>query len=82
MKSQAEFRIIVRVASLVGLFDCMDPSPFRERDLAGEAEESIAGWAQDSGRYDELVLVIRLPESECSAETEQAIMAAVANHFG
>jgi hypothetical protein len=39
--------IEVRVAELKQLFNAMDPSPFRERDLDPNAEEFIVGWARE-----------------------------------
>jgi hypothetical protein len=38
----------------------MDPSPFRERDLAPEAEEFIVGWARELARDAPLALVVHL----------------------
>jgi len=37
----------VRVAELRQLFNAIDPSPFRERDLDPRAEEFIVEWARD-----------------------------------
>jgi hypothetical protein len=39
--------IEVRVAELRQLFNAIDPSPFRERDLDPRAEEFIVEWARD-----------------------------------
>jgi len=39
--------IKVRVAELRQLFNAIDPSPFRERDLDPRAEEFIIEWAGD-----------------------------------
>src|SRR5215469_16180756 len=39
--------IEVHVGELRQLFDAIDPSPFRERDLDSKAEEFIVGWAKD-----------------------------------
>jgi hypothetical protein len=36
-----------RVAELRQLFNAIDPSPFRERDLDPRAEEFIVEWARD-----------------------------------
>jgi hypothetical protein len=38
--------IEVHVGELKQLFDAIDPSPFRERDLDPRAEEFIVGWAK------------------------------------
>ena len=39
--------IDVYVGELKQLFDAIDPSPFRDRDLDPKAEEFIVGWAKD-----------------------------------
>ena len=39
--------IEVRVAELRQLFNAIDPSPFRQRDLDPRAEEFIVDWARD-----------------------------------
>ena len=41
-------RIEVHVAELKQLFNAIDPSPFRERDLDPNAEEFIVGWAKEA----------------------------------
>ena len=41
--------IEVRVGELKQLFNAMDPSPFREKDLDPSAEEFIVGWARFVG---------------------------------
>src|ERR671910_2297931 len=42
-------RIIeVRVSELKQLFNAIDPSPFRERDLDPNAEEFIVDWAKEA----------------------------------
>ena len=45
--------IEVRVAELRQLFNAMDASPFRERDLDPDAEDLIVGWGRRSpARFD------------------------------
>jgi hypothetical protein len=40
--------IEVHVSELAQLFDAIDPSPFRERDLDPHAEEFITDWANEA----------------------------------
>ncbi|HET9318034.1 MAG TPA: hypothetical protein VFQ51_20740, partial [Vicinamibacteria bacterium] len=40
--------IEVSVGELRQLFNAMDPSPFRERDLDPRAEDFIVGWAREA----------------------------------
>ena len=54
----------------------MDPSPFMDRDLDGDAEEFIVGWAQELPPGRPLRLVIHLatpPSDERAAETGDAV---------
>ena len=44
--SQDRKIIEVRVGELRQLFNAIDPSPFRERDLDPRAEEFIVGWSK------------------------------------
>ncbi len=52
--------IEVRVAELKQLFNSMDASPFRERDLDPDAEEFIVGWAREAPRGATLALLVDL----------------------
>jgi len=52
--------IEVRVAELRQLFNAIDPSPFRERDLDPRAEEFIVGWGRDLSADAPLALVVHL----------------------
>src|SRR2546429_3610107 len=52
--------IEVHLAELKQLFNSIDPSPFRNRDLDPKAEEFIVGWAKDIARDAPLALVVDL----------------------
>ena len=52
--------IHVRVAELKQLFNSIDPSPFRNKDLDPKAEEFIVGWAKDIPRDTALALMVEL----------------------
>ena len=52
--------IEVHVAELKQLFNSIDPSPFRNKDLDPKAEEFIVGWAKDLPRDVPLGLVVDL----------------------
>jgi hypothetical protein len=58
--SPAPERIEVRVSELKQLFNSMDASPFRERDLDPAAEEFIVGWAREAPRSANLCLRVDL----------------------
>jgi hypothetical protein len=64
--------IEVRVTELRQLFNAIDPSPFRERDLDPRAEEFIVDWAEDLPSAAPLALVVHLdrppgPDVEAAA---------------
>ena len=50
--------IEVHVGELKQLFNAIDPSPFRDKDLDPKAEEFIVGWAKDLPRDATLALVV------------------------
>jgi hypothetical protein len=52
--------IQVHVAELKQLFNSIDPSPFRNKDLDPKAEEFIVGWAREIPRDASLGLVVEL----------------------
>ena len=50
--------IEVHVPDLRHLFNAIDPSPFRQRDLSPEAESFIVGWAETAPRHAPLLLLV------------------------
>ena len=56
--------IEVRVREVAQLFNSLDPSPFRERDLDTDAEDFIVSWARELPQNDELQIVIHLPDAQ------------------
>ena len=52
--------IEVRVSQLQQLFNFMDASPFRERDLDPDAEQFIVGWAREAPLGARLALLVEL----------------------
>lgn len=65
--------IEVQVGELKQLFDAIDPSPFRERDLDPKAEEFIVGWAKDLPRNATLALIVDL-DREAGLPDEAAVL--------
>lgn len=53
-------RIEVHVAELRQLFNAIDPSPFREKDLDPNAEEFIVSWAREAAKDAPLALLVYL----------------------
>jgi len=70
--------IEVRVAELRQLFNAIDPSPFRERDLDPRAEEFIIDWAKDLPPTEPWALVVHLERA--AGRTDEATLLREAIH--
>lgn len=53
--------IEIRLATPAQLFHTLDPTPFREGDLAAEAEDYILAWARDLPAEAPIRIVVHLP---------------------
>jgi hypothetical protein len=73
--------IEVHVAELKQLFNAMDASPFRDRDLDPDAEEFIVGWAREAPRSSRLALQVGLDRAPGLAEESAALREAVHEFF-
>ena len=62
------------------LFNSMDPSPFVDKDLDGDAEEFIVNWAQEYSHSEPLSLTIHL-EHMPAADPTAMLQEAVHNFF-
>ncbi len=72
--------IEVRVTELKQLFNSLDPTPFRERDLDPKAEEFIAGWAREIPEGRPLGLRIHA-DHEFRPEETAVVRHAVGDYF-
>ncbi len=78
----AECQVIeVRVAELRQLFNAIDPSPFRDRDLDPRAEEFIVGWARDVPGDSPLALLVHLERSAGQAGEAPLLGESVHQYF-
>jgi hypothetical protein len=78
----AECRAIeVRVAELRQLFNAIDPSPFRERDIDPRAEEFIVEWARDLPRDARLALLVHLERSAGQADEAPLLAESIHQYF-
>jgi hypothetical protein len=73
--------IEVRVADLTRLFNAMDPSPFREKDLDPNAEAFIVSWAREMPGDVPLGLLIYVERPMGSADEVGAVREAVHEFF-
>ena len=73
--------IEVHVGELRQLFDAMDPSPFREKDLNPNAAEFIIGWANDAPRAAPLALLVHLDRPAAPADEADILGDAIHQFF-
>jgi hypothetical protein len=74
-------QISLRLREIGQLFNSMDPTPFRHRDLDPNAEEFIESWAQEFPSGSRYLLVIHLEKKP--AEGDAALLAdAIHNFYG
>jgi hypothetical protein len=72
--------IQVRIHELRQLFNSIDPSPFRERDLDPDCEEFIVSWAREMPLDRDLHVEVRI-DSVQPAELAAEVPSAVRGHF-
>jgi hypothetical protein len=73
--------IEVHVAELKQIFNSLDPTPFRERDLDPRAEEFIAGWAREISPDQPLGLLIHVDKKDATAGQIAIVKEAVRDYF-
>ena len=73
--------IEVHVAELKQLFNAIDPSPFRERDLDPNAEQFIVEWGREAPRDVPLALVVHLDRPAGLPEEASVLRDAVREFF-
>jgi hypothetical protein len=73
--------IEVHVTELQQLFNAIDPSPFRERDLDPNAEEYIVGWAREVPRGTDLELAVYVDRLADPAAATETLRTAVRDFF-
>jgi len=75
------YLIEVHLSEARRLFNSLDPAPFIEKDIDGDAENYIVDMVQGFPLSTLLKLVIHLPASECAGEHGRAIPEAMHNYF-
>ena len=65
--------IEIRLGCVAQLFHTLDPTPFREGDLAAEAEDHILAWARDLPADAPIRIVLHLPGGAGGADLGAAI---------
>ena len=73
--------IEVHVADLKQLFNSLDPTPFRRRDLDPAAEEFIVSWARELHKEGPLGLLVHVDREAAAPEASETVHEAVRDHF-
>lgn len=63
------------------MFNTLDPSPFRSRDLDEAAHEYIVGSAREIGRGKPIRLVLHLPDEATAAHHREAVTETIHHYF-
>jgi len=74
--------ISIRVRSIEQLFNSLDSSPFREKDLDAGVEEFLVGWVRELPYGAAFTIVVHLPSEEAAKPEAQRIAEAFAHYFG
>jgi hypothetical protein len=72
----------VRVTELWQLFNAIDPSPFRKRDLDPRAEEFVVDWSRDLPRDAPLALLVHLERGAGRPDEAPVLREAIHEFFG
>jgi len=73
--------IELRLRDGAQLFNSLDPFPFREGDLAAEAEEYIVDWARDLPKDRPIAIVIHLEGPDATGIPMPDLAATITNWF-
>lgn len=74
-------RIVIRLSNPLQLFHTLDPAPFREKELASDAEGYIVGQAEDLPKAVPVEIVINLAATGPTGSIAPDITSAVTQHF-
>src|SRR6476659_4883002 len=77
----AENLIEIRVNDIAQLFHTLDPFPFRERDLADEAEDYIVSWAREMPGNRPFRIVVHIPDNESQKRASRDLVEAFNRYF-
>jgi hypothetical protein len=77
----SRYEISIRVRTITQLFNSLDPSPFRERDLDPHTEEFVVSWARELPHGAPFTIVVELPPEEAAKPDAARISEAFTNYF-
>ncbi len=73
--------IAIRARTIGQLFNSLDPSPFREKDLDAGVEEFLVGWVRELPTAAPFTIVVHLPPEEVARPEAARIGEAFAHYF-
>lgn len=73
--------IEIRVNHVAQLFHTLDPYPFREKDLAEEAEDYIVDWAREMPGNRSIRIVVHIPDTESQGKAPSDLVEALKSYF-
>ncbi len=73
--------IAIRAGTIGHLFNSIDPSPFREKDLDAGVEEFVVGWVRELPKGTPFTIVVYLPPEEARKPEAARIGEAFAHYF-
>ena len=73
--------IEIRLSSIAQLFDTLDPSPFREKDLDKDTEDFIVSWARELHTDLPFTIVVHLPERQLAKPEAKEVAPAITGFF-
>ena len=73
--------IAVRARTVGQLFNSLDPSPFREKDLDAGVEEFLVGWVRELPAAAPFTIAVHLPPEEAAKPDAARIGEAFAHYF-
>ena len=73
--------IEIRVNDIAQLFHTLDPFPFRDRDLADEAEDYIVSWAREMPSNRPFKIVVHIPDNELQKRASRDLVEAFNRYF-
>ena len=77
----AENLIEIRVNELAQLFHTLDPFPFREKDLANEAEDYIVSWAREMPSNRLFKIVVHIRDTDVQGKASSDLVEAFNGYF-
>lgn len=80
-QEENHFLIELKLADIKQLFNALDPSPFREKDLADTVEDYIFSATSEFSLSTPLKLLIHLPEEHCREEPAGRLAEAIHHYF-